>query len=83
MKTINMNKATDYECRAIGWDFRGKCVKLYHDFMVVAFTPKYTMEYWRADSIEECKRWLESEKEERKDFDPDILKAEIVAVNWV
>ena len=41
------------------------------------------MEYWRADTVEECERWLESAREEREGFDPDILKAEIVAINWV
>ena len=76
MKTINLNKATDYE-------YRGNGIKLYHNFMVMAFMPKHTMIYWRADSIEEAKNWLESRKDEIGEFDPDIFKAEIVAINWV
>lgn len=83
MNTINMNKATDYECFATDCKFRGGYAKVWRNFAVMFFGKKYTMEYWRADSVEECERWLESAIEERKDFDPDILKAEIVAINWV
>lgn len=83
MKTINMNKATNYECFATDCKFRGGYVKVWRNFMVAFFGKNYTMEYWRADTIEECERWLESAREERKGFDPDILKAEIVAINWV